>query len=110
MVMRHKPITPRRHTGRRRVDGDDPVVALSPDQREALDKWVNDFKKIVPELQRVAAIEQRLFQEMLDASTWQIAETEKPEWVTDEPSEWTVGHAKVNYVDKIDGVEVGDLS
>lgn len=111
MVMRYKPILPRQNQpmppGKRR--GPQQQVPLNDEQREALNKWQKDFQKALPFMRQTAAIEQRLFQEMLDASTWQIAETPKPEYITEEPKPWTVGHAQVNYVDKIDGIDEDDL-
>lgn len=108
MVMRHKPILPRQNepmpAGKQRRAGEHHVM-LSFEQRQALAKWQKDFKHVLPSIMQAAAIEQRLFQEMLDAPTWQIAETERPEHIQEDPKPWTVGHAQVNEVDKIDGME-----
>lgn len=103
MTVRHKPILPRRPEpvkGKRRGAGEHHVM-LSAEQQEALVQWQKDFKKVLPELQKTAVVAQRLFQEMLDASTWQIAVDEQPAGV-EEPKMWTVGHVKVNYVDHIE--------
>lgn len=107
MVMRHKPILPRQvqQTPQRNRQR----AALMPDQQAALQKWIRDFQAVAPEILKTAAIEQRLFQEMLDAPTWQLVETERPEEITEEPEPWTVGHAKVNYVDNIDGIDEESL-
>ena len=102
MVMRHKPILPKQI---RQTPNPGERVRVTPEQDAALQKWVRDFRTVAPQIAKAAAIEQRLFQEMLDAPTWQIAETPQPDHITEQPEPWTVGHAKVNYVDKIDGID-----
>lgn len=102
MVMRHKPILPR--PNRQVPQRPKQRAPMTGEQNEALQKWVRDFQTIAPEIVKAAVVEQRLFQEMLDASTWQIAETERPEHIA-EPKPWTVGHAQVNEVDHIDGID-----
>jgi hypothetical protein len=74
---------------------------MTPDQQAALTKWQKDFRTVWPQMQKTGVLAQRIFKEMVDAPQWQIAETERPEGVS-EPQMWTVGHAKVNYVDHID--------
>lgn len=111
MAVRHEPILPRRSAppkGQRRGKGQH-RVQLSMEQRIALQQWQQDMQKMWPEIQKAGVMAQRLFQEMIDAPQWQIAETERPEWHAAENAEcvgphqlWTVGHAKVNYVDHID--------
>ena len=103
MVVRHKPILPRQI--RQRPQQGKQRVPITAEQNAALQKWIRDFKKVAPEIAKAAVVEQRLFQEMLDASTWQIAETQQPEHITEEPKTWTVGHAQVNEVDHIDGID-----
>jgi len=103
MVVRHKPILPRQN--RQRPQQDRQRAPLNTEQSAALQKWVRDFQTVAPEILKAAVVEQRLFQEMLDSPTWQIAETPQPEHITEQPEPWTVGHAKVNYVEKIDGID-----
>ena len=112
MTLRHKPILPRYNppaNGRRRGAGEH-TVYLNDEQKAAITKFQKDFKTVLPRIQESQVVAQRIFQEMLDAPTWQIAETERPERLgpAEEQKVWTVGHAKVNYVDHIDIAGEGD--
>jgi hypothetical protein len=109
MVMRHKPIQPRKRkppAGQRRGAGQHHVM-LSPDQQEALTKFQKDFRAAYPQILTAQAAAQRIFQELLDQPEWRIAETELPEGVSrpDMPKSWSVGHAKVNIEDNREGAE-----
>jgi hypothetical protein len=92
MTVRHK-----------RGGGDQHTVYLNDEQKAAVLKFQKDFQKVLPRIQESQMVARRIFQEMVDAPTWQIAETERPEHMP-EPDEqvWTVGHAQVNEVDHID--------
>lgn len=104
MPMRHKPIRPKKHQAQQRRIRDPHTVHLTAEQQEALIKFQQDFHKAVPMMVETASVAQRIFQEIMDAPQWKIAETDKPK---DVPAQkmWTVGHAKVNYVDQIDRAE-----
>jgi hypothetical protein len=102
MAMRHKPIHPKRSKpskGKRRGAGEH-TAYLSPDQQEALTKFQKDFTAAYPKIVEAQATAQRIFQEMLDAPEWQIAETELPQGVQRPEIEgWSIGHAKLNIED-----------
>jgi hypothetical protein len=88
--------------GKRRGAGEH-TVYLSDEQINALHQFQRDFGKAYPQIQQAQVAAQRIFQEMVNAPTWQIAEGQKPHYAPEpEPQEWKVGHAKVNYVDKIE--------
>lgn len=104
MTMRHKLITPAQCQAvkaKRRGAGQH-KVALSPEQKESLTQWQKDFKKVFPAIQQSAGIAQRLFQEVMDAPIWQINEGPQLEEQVEPPKPWTVGHAKVEYVNRIE--------
>jgi septal ring factor EnvC (AmiA/AmiB activator) len=74
---------------------------LDDEQRAALNKFQRDYQRAAPKMAELARTAQTLHKAMLDAPTWQIAENPRPEEAS-EPSLFTVGHAKVNYVDHIE--------
>lgn len=74
---------------------------LSMEQRKALAKVQRDMQAAMPKMIEMGRAAQRTFEELTTAPTWHISETPRPEKVS-EPKLWTVGHAQVNYVDKID--------
>lgn len=73
---------------------------LSMEQRKALAKVQRDLRTAMPKMVQAGRTAQRMFEDLTTAQTWNISETPRPEHVS-EPKPWTVGHAKVNYVDKI---------
>lgn len=74
---------------------------LSMEQRKALAKVQRDLQAAMPKMVEAGRTAQRMFEDLKNAQNWQISETPRPEQVS-EPKPWTVGHAQVNYVDKID--------
>ena len=101
MVMRHKPILPKQYQQQKRKIKNPVTVYLNAEQQAALTKFQQDFRAAAPMMVETANVAQRIFQEVLDAPQWKIADTDRP---TDAPKQQmgTVGHAKVNYVDHID--------
>ena len=79
---------------------------LDGQQREALDQFQKDFKQVLPQMQSMAVTAKALRDRMVKAPVWRVVEAPKPEDAV-EPEMWTVGHAKVNYVDniKIEGTQ-----
>lgn len=73
---------------------------LSGQQQQELGKFQKDLKTAMPHMMALAEAGKRLHQAMIDAPVWRVVETPKPEAV-EEPEMWSVGHAKVNYVDHI---------
>lgn len=80
---------------------------LTDEQRAALRKFQRDLKTAKPVLSRTAQVAQDLHQAMVDAPVWRVTESPPPQQVSPptQPELWTVGHAKVNYVDHIDTKE-----
>lgn len=76
------------------------IHLLSGEQQAALGKFQKDLKTIAPRLVEMRQAAKRLNQAMIDAPVWRVVDTPKPDEV-EEPEMWTVGHAKVNYVDHI---------
>lgn len=76
------------------------IHLLSGEQQAALGTFQKDLKKVMPHMAAMAQAAKRLNQAMIDAPYWRVVETPKPDEV-EEPEMWTVGHAKVNYVDHI---------
>jgi hypothetical protein len=74
---------------------------LSMEQRKALAKVQRDLQAAMPKMVEMGRVAQRTFQDLTTAQNWHISETPRPEHVS-EPKPWTVGHAQVNYVDKIE--------
>lgn len=74
---------------------------LSGEQLAALGKFQKDLKTTMPHMQAMAQAAKRVHQAMIDAPVWRVVETPKPEDLA-EPEPWTVGHAKINYVDHIE--------
>jgi hypothetical protein len=77
------------------------IHLLSGEQQAALGKFQKDFKTAMPHMVAMAQAAKRLHQAMVDAPMWRIVDTPKPDEV-EEPQMWSVGHAKVNYVDHIE--------
>lgn len=77
------------------------IHMLDGEQKAALGKFQKDFGKALPHMVEMAEAAKRLNQAMIDAPLWRVVETPKPDHV-EEPEMWSVGHAKVNYVDHID--------
>ena len=79
--------------------------ALSSEQQHALAQFQRDYQKAHPVMMQARAVAERLWKELLDADEWRIATSQVPEHFqkqVEQPEMWSVGHAKVNYVDKID--------
>lgn len=74
---------------------------LTMEQRKALAQVQRDMQARMPKIIEMGKTAQSVFENLIKAPTWQISETPRPEHVS-EPKPWTVGHAKVNYVDKIE--------
>lgn len=74
---------------------------LSGEQCEALGKFQKDFQTAMPHMAQMANTAKRLHQSMIDAPFWRVVETPRPDEIPDDPQEWTVGHAQVNYVKEI---------
>lgn len=81
----------------------DKRIAVTREQREALDKYQRDFKTALPHIAELAGAAKNMHQALIDAPMWSVNPNLKPEGAQDDPPElWTVGHAKVNYVDHIE--------
>jgi hypothetical protein len=75
---------------------------LDNNQQQALDQFQKDFKTVLPHMQGMAQTAKELRDRMVKAPVWRIIENPKPDdQPVQEPEMWTVGHAKVNYVDNI---------
>lgn len=85
---------------------DNNINKLDGDQRRTLGKFQKDFNQAMPHIIGLAQTAQRIHQDMVNAPNWRIADTPKPDEIS-EPKMWSVGHAKVNYVDHIDTVSEG---
>jgi hypothetical protein len=106
MTMRHRPIQPKQRVTPKYTKRDAKAqhVYLTPDQQAALLQFQQDFRKAWPAIQETSAVAQRLFQELIDAPRWRVAETELPQGVSvEQPKPWSVGHAKVNIIDEREG-------
>lgn len=90
-------------TRKKRINND---LQLDGDQKLALGKFQKDFTRAMPHMVGMAQAAQRIHQDMVNAPNWRIADTPKPDEIP-EPKMWSVGHAKVNYVDHIDTVSEG---
>lgn len=101
MTMRHKPILPKQYEAPKRKRRNEARVPLPQEQQDALTQWQKDFQNALPSIQQAAGLAQRIFQEVIDAPTWQIVDGRQPEDFSP-PEPWTVGHAKVNHVDHIE--------
>lgn len=75
---------------------------LDGQQRGALGQYAKDFQTALPHMQAFAKTAQRLHKEMVDAPVWRVVESPKPGEQQQEPEMWSVGHAKINYVDHIE--------
>jgi hypothetical protein len=72
----------------------DNKIQVTPEQREALGQYQRDFRAALPHIAELATA--------VDAPVWNIVQNPKPEGAQDKPQLWSVGHAKVNYVDHIE--------
>lgn len=86
---------------------------LSEPQQHALLEWQKTYQKAHPLILETQSVAKRLWQELLSADEWRISETVVPEHRKEDiealPDErWSVGHAKVNFVDHIDVQGDGD--
>ena len=80
-----------------------PDARLTTEQERALAQWQRDYQKAAPLIVETQAVAQRIWQELLNADEWRIAESVPPEHLKPkQPELWSVGHAKVNIVDHID--------
>jgi hypothetical protein len=85
---------------KRKPKGGNNLHLLSGEQRAALDKFQKDFQTAMPHMAAMAQTAKQLHHSMINAPVWRIVDTPKPDEVED-PQMWSVGHAKVNYVDHI---------
>lgn len=83
---------------------------LTPEQRAALAKYARDMQTAKPQLRHLADTSMQVYQSMLDAQTWHIADAPLPPDTKEPPEQkvWTIGAPKVNYVDHIDHIEGHD--
>ena len=82
---------------------------LSDEQRAAIAKFTKDVKKAMPHITTIGQVAKQMHQELINAPTWYLAQAPKPPGFADPPPEqWSVGHAKVNYVDHIETSQDGD--
>jgi hypothetical protein len=81
-----------------------PGLNLSIEQQRAVAQYQRDYQKVHPLIMEAQAAAQRIWQELLNAPQWRIAESVPPQYIKDQlkPEHWTVGHAQVNYVDHIE--------
>jgi hypothetical protein len=79
----------------------DSRIGVTPEQREALGKYQKDFQAALPHITELARSAKAMHQAIVDAPLWRVVENPKPEAAQDKPELWSVGHAKVNYVDHI---------
>jgi hypothetical protein len=77
-------------------------IQVTPEQREALGQYQRDFRKALPYITELAQSAKQMHQALVDAPMWSIVQNPKPEGAQDKPELWSVGHAKVNYVDHIE--------
>ena len=75
---------------------------LDGQQRETLSKFQKDFQTALPAMNELAQTAKAMHEAMIHAPGWQIMENEKPDAPVQPPGMWSVGHAKVNYVDHIE--------
>jgi hypothetical protein len=80
----------------------DKRIQVTPEQREALGKYQRDFRAALPHIAELATAAKNMHQALVDAPVWNIVQNPKPEGAQDKPQLWSVGHAKVNYVDHIE--------
>ena len=83
---------------------------LTPEQRAALAKYAKDMQMAKPQLKHLADTSRQIYQSMLDAQTWRIADAPLPPDTKEPPEQqvWAIGAPKVNYVDRIDHIEDRD--
>jgi hypothetical protein len=77
------------------------IGSLSGEQQQTLGKFQKDLKTAMPHMVAMAQAAKRLNQAMIDAPMWRVVDTPKPDEI-EEPQMWSVGHAKVNYVEHIE--------
>jgi len=71
------------------------------EQKLALAQFQKDFTKALPQITALGQTAKAVHQSMVDAPFWRVVDAPKPEGA-EEPEMWSVGHAKVNYVDHIE--------
>jgi hypothetical protein len=76
-------------------------IPVTAEQREALDKYQRDFNRALPHITELATAAKNMHQAMVDAPVWSVNQVPRPEEQQGKPELWSVGHAKVNYVDHI---------
>jgi hypothetical protein len=80
---------------------------MSPEERAALRDWAEQYKKVQPEMERMAKAAKEIHRQMVDAPTWRVVEgqplpgAEKPSLPTDL---WNTGGPTINYVDHIEPI------
>jgi len=82
---------------------------LTPEQRAAVAKFKKDVKKVLPHIRTMGQVAKQVHQEFINAPTWYLAEAPKPYGFQEPPpQQWSVGHAKINYVDHVKTHQDGD--
>ncbi len=75
---------------------------MTPEGFAALKQYQKDMIAARPVMQETSEVARRIWDETKNAKTLRIAETQMPDGQQPpEVTPWTVGHAQVNYVDKI---------
>lgn len=75
---------------------------LTAEEFAALKQYQKDMKAAKPLMHETSSVAQRIWDETVNAPTLRVAETQMPDGQqAPEFEPWTVGHAQVNYVDKI---------
>ena len=78
------------------------AVNLSGEQFGALQQFQKDLQTARPRIKETAQAAQRIWQDTVNAPTLRISEGARPEDMPEPlPEQWHIGHAQVNYVDKI---------
>lgn len=75
---------------------------LDEAQQRELAKFQRDFKTVLPQMRGLAQTAKAVHQGMVNAPVWKVADAPKPDAPVQEPGVWSVGHAKINYVDHIE--------
>lgn len=78
---------------------------LGRQEQEAFTKYQKDFRRALPHMREFAETAKRVHEGMVNAPYWTVQENAKPDAPVQDPGMWSVGHAKVNYVDKIETSE-----
>lgn len=83
----------------------DSKIQVTGEQRAALEQYQKDFRKALPHITELAVAAKNMHKALVDAPLWSVVQNPKPDGTQDKPELWSVGHAKVNYVDHIKTTE-----